>query len=880
MRFRCALLLLVLAALPAAADIALPGAQHIGNDDTKGDASALFVPTDPVGRPDELAFPSRFHLSQGATITAVRLTGAIGLDGDVDVWIDGVNRTVASVCVACSTCTGRSPVCGDFDIALDAPLTLGAGVHTIALDGKTNGNDIGFSGLVLVSAQASTSRMFNRRRNIGDDNDGNDEYDIDDTDSPWYPDDNEGAFLELPFTLDANRRLVEIRFYRLRDVDTGNGQVLVDGLLVGNLPNTGDPLETAEGVPASFATNLLLLSGAHTLRVNAGTIGAGDLDTISWDDIILIFSEVTTPGTPGFFNAVDPPLDAVSGWITTKVAGGALELDLYALNGFGAGVNTGYNGTANVFLLNAGNNSGVQDLYGCRTSWEPPAQALGAVTFTAGKATLTGGTLLDAGLREARIRLTDTATGASGCSIDNFAVRPATFGAIVVSHDSETLPGTTQVLDNTGNMADPPRHKAGRPFTIRAEARAAGGATATGYSGTPDETLATVPIAPATVAGQVTAATSDWTNTAGVLRTDNARYSEAGPFTLQLTDDRFADVDLDDTPGAARRIGPGTQDVGRFIPDHFTLTPAGAAPAFVAPCATYTYAGQPFAISPAPFAANITAVTALGTATRNYTNAGLYKLPSGPGASLPATSYPALTGAVGAVAPPTPDNTLTNQGAGVTRWDLVPTQFQFTRGVPVAPFDAEVAIEPGALGELDGIDFAPSPGRFGAPAAGGGIAFLGGGANPKEVRFGRLVIDNAHGSERLPLDVPLRTEYWADVLGGAGFVLNLADDCTQLPQAEIVLTGDLADGAPNPDDTSVVGYVQAFTDGRNVLRLAAPNDSGQAVVQPDLTGALLPWLKLDVDGDASYDDDPLGVATFGIARDQDRRIYQREVIGY
>lgn len=841
--------LVLLLAVPAVlADVLLDGNQHIGNNDTKGDASALFTPTDPVGQVQHQSYPTNFHLSQATTVTAVRLNGAIGLDGDIDVFINGTNRTIAAVCTACSSCTGRGPACGDFDLTLDSPLTLGAGFHTIAIDPKSPGNDIGFSGLTLISTQTSTSVNLNQRRQIGDDNDTDDDYDITDPNSPWYPDDTGGAFVDISFTLNDNRRLSEVKFYRLRDLDISTAQVLVNGTFIGNLANTGDPLEAD---PTTISTNFLLASGAHTLRVQTANIVAGNLDTFSWDGIILRFTDVTSAGTPGFFNAVDAGANLLSGSLTTKVAGGAYTLDLYALNGFGTGLLSTYNGGASVELMNASNSSGAQDQYGCSSTWSV-AQALPSVTFVGGYAPVSG-TFLDAGLREARIRVTDSATGARGCSIDNFAVRPASFG-VVPSHDSETTAGITTALTNTATSGLP-RHRAGQPFTIVASALGAGAAAATNYDGTPDVTAQA--IAPATTSGTVTI--DSWgAASGGARRTDTAKYSEVGAVTLQLQDTGYASVDADDSTTAQRYI-TGSADAGRYTPDHFSLTEGQLAPA----CALggFSYLGSTLGWSSA--AVTLTAANASNGTTLNY--AGLLdKLPDDLAqAAYAAYDNPALSGSPVLITAGLAVPDVTDAAAGIATITL--PGLSFVRGL-IAAFNAEIAITLPVFTDDDGIAPAESPIVIGSATAGGGVAFTG---NANSQRFGRLYFEPRYGSERLPLGVPLRAEYF----DGVAFLPNTADVCT------ILVTGDVTLAA-------LGGQVHAVTangNGRWTVTLSAPNVPGQAGLGVDLAspGATVPYplLQADANADGTYAEDPAATVTFGIHSQEDRRIYQREVVG-
>jgi hypothetical protein len=129
---------------------------------------------------------------------------------------------------------------------------------------------------------------------------------------------------------------------------------------------------------------------------------------------------------------------------------------LYALDGSGTAQLTSYNGTTTVQVLDASSSSGSTDVYGCNSAWVP-AQTLGtSVVFIGGQATLVT-TMLDAGLKEARIMVTDNATNAKGCSLDNFAIRPATL-EVVASHATESTAGTAPapVLAPKRPMSRPP----------------------------------------------------------------------------------------------------------------------------------------------------------------------------------------------------------------------------------------------------------------------------------------------------------------------------------------------------------------------------------------------------------------------------------------
>ncbi|MGH8442158.1 MAG: DUF6701 domain-containing protein [Nevskiaceae bacterium] len=840
--WRLAALALLAAAPVVRADISLFGFFHTGDEDTRPE----FSPADPVDCTKYRTYPTRFHLTQGATITAFAIHDSVSLDDtDITIDLDGTQRSA----LACSSCL----IDGTNTITLTTGVSLSAGDHNIAVidpsgtsGNCTNGNDFGWSQLTLVSTATTDSVMLSQRRHIGDNDDADDDYDFTSISgsSQFYPDAFEAAALNLSFTLGANRRLSSVRFYRMRDVNSTDGTVLVNGSQIGTLTTTGDPF--------TVNTNLLLVAGTHTLRVVAGTLGA-QKDDISWDSIILRFASTTTAGTPGFFNAVDVGGNALTGSITTRVAGGAFTLDLYAMNGFGTGQDTTYNGSATVEVLNASNSSGTADIYGCNSTWTV-AQTLSSVTFVGGYAQVSGA-FLDAGLKEARIKVTDSTTSVSGCSLDNFAIRPASL-SIVPSHATESTAGTAAALTNTASSGLP-RHKAGQPFTIIATGKTAGGVAVSNYDGSP--TAATpVVIAPATVAG--TLSLGSWGGASGgARRTDTATYSEVGGVTIGLEDASWANVDSDDTVASQRTI-TGTVNTGRFVPDHFKVAKGTLATSCVA--GGFSYLGSTLAWSTP--AVTLTAENAANTTTLNYEGA-LEKLP----ATLAAPTYtvyddPAIAGT------PALDPTGLSDAVGISdpsegaAMITLPT-LMFPRTL-IGAFDAEIGIAFQALGESDGVE--PTDGNIvlGSATAGGGVAFTG---NAKSQRFGRLYFEPRYGSERLPMTVPLRAEFF----DGVSFVANTADACTTLVTGNVTLTalGGQAH-AVAPSGT-----------GRWTVTLSAPGVSGQAGLSIDLAapGATVPYplLTADTNGDGTYAEDPATTLTFGLSTQEDRRIYQREVVG-
>jgi len=164
-------------------------------------------------------------------------------------------------------------------------------------------------------------------------------------------------------------------------------------------------------------------------------------------------------------------------------------------------------------------------------------------------------------------------------------------------------------------------------------------------------------------------------------------------------------------------------------------------------------------------------------------------------------------------------------------------------------------------------------------------------------RYGVLKLDNAYGSELLPLRVPLKAMYW----NTTGWLTNTADSCTVLPnQRSNLAIGNWAGTltALNYDSTRVPNAALALVGGLGTIVLAAPAAGTRGSVDLALnltstttdascntthpataTGASLPWLQGRWGGSVAcpstlYDRDPNARTTFGSPKSP--YIYLRE----
>jgi MSHA biogenesis protein MshQ len=508
------------------------------------------------------------------------------------------------------------------------------------------------------------------------------------------------------------------------------------------------------------------------------------------------------------------------------------------------------------------------------------ASAAQAVTFTNGQAVVTA-KYKDVG--SIRIALKDDTTvnaelpaGITGATA-NFVVKPYEFVLSGIADAANTVVNP-QALDASGAVF----LAAGAPFRATVTVRDAEGAATPNYGReTPAEgvRLAAQIFAPAGGASPAIGSTVGFGAFAnGVATGTDFTWSEVG---ILRAVPGVGDADYllaGDVTGAL------SERIGRFIPSRFVA--ALNAPTFLTACGVggFTYQGQSFGYGAAPVI-TATAVAAGGTTTTNYTNGAFFKLSNATltgrtytGASALDTSGLPAAGADPAIAIAGPGiATLTfSSGAGL----------KVVKGAPVAPFDANLQLAINVL-DADGVaavGAAPlgNPVTFGSA---GGITFdLG-----SQIRYGRVRVGTAVGSERVDLPVPMRAEYFASA--AAGFVTNLSDACStnvslafsgyteNLNAGETCVRDSGSPGASGSGCAAVaplpVRYREPPVGGDFNLRLAAPGAGNQGSVV--ITATVPDFLRFDWNSGAAGDENPSGQATFGIFGGESRQIYTREI---
>lgn len=519
------------------------------------------------------------------------------------------------------------------------------------------------------------------------------------------------------------------------------------------------------------------------------------------------------------------------------------------------------------------------------------------LAFSAGQATLTLATT-DVGKYALNLR-DDTRSFASGADIagasSTLTTKPFALGFTEIKQGGGTCsPAAGTVTCNPGGTAS-----AGSKFIAAGDAFQA---TVGGYlwsaaddannDGVPDAgsivtdngvapsfawatTLtATTPITPAAgVTGALsgTTALAQASFSGGRAVASALTYAEVGSVTLLATA-----TDYLGTSGAT--VSGASSAVGRFYPGRFHVTSASSVTAACA-AGTFSYMGQ----SALTVNVTIEAQTTTGVRTQNYRKPD-YAVGTVTVHAENANGGTDLGARLGGLTPTLDWN------AG--NYAVATASAVFARAAaPDGPFDhLQLGV---TVTDPDGATLAArnmNPTTTSDCVVAGNCTAVAIGV-PTKVRFGRLRVQNASGSELLPLTVSLETQYW----NGTGFTRNTSDDCTTIPSGAVALGGytQRTGSTLSPAPTTVTMPGGAVSSGAKVVTLSAPGagKGGDAHVVVNLgasaseslcvadgfttTGGNLSWLRGRWCGD-SYDRDPAGRVTFGIRRAATAFVYQRE----
>jgi hypothetical protein len=621
---------------------------------------------------------------------------------------------------------------------------------------------------------------------------------------------------------------------------------------------------------AALTTRAFELQNSGDTAGNAGdyTAAATGVQTVSWTAspslsgwaaVIATFFEAGSPGsgTAAGLNLVDGyfgtyPAASAGQRIYTKLAGTSFTLNMAALNNVAptAGLTSpAYVSGSNKVTVDLVDDSDGACASSCGGNSCQSKSAVSSLTtsFATGDGSYKTGLSFNVARAypNLRGRMKDSTTSRTvfGCSVDNFAVRPASLA--VSSSASADATGASTIAT--------PTVKAGNSFTITATAVA-------GYNGTPSLNPATLSANPST-AGTLTGSFAAANAVSGAA-TGNFTYNEVGYFQLgsgAVYDTGFTAVDQgsDCTADYSNALVSGkygcyvsntatTSYFGRFIPDHFAIAAGSITPA----CGTFTYFDQDGFVT----TFTLTAQSASNSQTRNYTGS-FAKLALNNWAGFTFTGDTA-TPAASATAP---SGSWSNGAASVSAKHQVPARPTST---PVAPASLTLSARPS---DSDGVTLAAAAAVM---------------SSPTPIRFGVLQLRTAYGSNLTSLSVPVKAMYW----NGSAFVDNAADSCTGagLSNANVAL-GNLVQksGTSGTFSTSIAStpsLSSTWSNGAGTITLAASSVAGTARLAVNLgaaavdnscigwsvpsTGAHLAWLRGNWCG-LGFASDPSALASFG-----------------
>lgn len=481
----------------------------------------------------------------------------------------------------------------------------------------------------------------------------------------------------------------------------------------------------------------------------------------------------------------------------TQVAGNGFRFDVVALQTGGTQA-TSYTANTGVTV----------ELFDDSTSPQPVCSAYAspiasqAITFAAGdlgRKTLPANFTINNAYTKVRCRVRDTNVSVSGCSSDDFSVRPSSF----------TVSSTTANADATGvSTTATPAIKAGAVFGLTAAAGVVG------YNGVPQIDNSKVQAHSAAVQAGVVGGSFSAANAAtGTATGAGFDYSEVGYLRFApngVYDSTFTAIDSAQGDCAIGFVAAGgkqacsvgnataTNYVGRFIPDHFALTTSTTTKGCVG---GFTYLGHDGFTT----TFGLTAQNAANATTQNYAGSFVKLGWVWGNFNFTATGVPATSTLAASV-------TLPN-GSWVNGVGTINAKHQISRPTSnVAPASVSVYARPV---DADGVTMAST---LVSPAS--------------EFRLGRLYLPNSYGSELLPLTASIEAQYW----NGSAYVRNQLDSCTSIPLSSISMRNYKKNLTACETQISGAG---SLVNGKGSLRLSKPGvgNGGSVDLSVNLTAA-------------------------------------------
>lgn len=381
--------------------------------------------------------------------------------------------------------------------------------------------------------------------------------------------------------------------------------------------------------------------------------------------------------------------------------------------------------------------------------------------------------------------------------------------------------------------------------------------------------------------GAPVAAAAEWSG--GTAAIADWRYSEAGNvFLTASAADYLGDVNAD-VSGNSGSDGTGAAGgyIGRFKPHHFFVSASTLTNRAASACASnFTYMNEGIGL-----AFNLQARAAAGTVTQNYTGAYAKLDPANIGQlGLGAAGLgPAATNLTARI-----DPSLGSSGSFTNGSAAVAATVPINRASPSVLDGPYTGVRIGIAAQepagADGVGMRSADFNMDVDGAGGNDHVQIG--LPTMLRFGRLRLDNAVGSQTLDLPIAMRAEHWA----GTAFVTNADDNCTSIAANNIAFGGYQGGiNAGNMNAAKLAGLGGSFAAGVGNFTLLAPTGPvaapGSVQICVDLAGdatcvapasAARGYLQTRNAG-TDFDDDPRATAAFGLFGAQPNNfIYFRE----
>jgi hypothetical protein len=345
----------------------------------------------------------------------------------------------------------------------------------------------------------------------------------------------------------------------------------------------------------------------------------------------------------------------------------------------------------------------------------------------------------------------------------------------------------------------------------------------------------------------------------GSFNVTDLQYTEVGSFTLQSQALNFLGV-----PGL--NIGGDNIIVGRFTPASLlisTTIDGSFVDANVAGMVPFTYIGQRFSYDPAaPPSFVVSALNAAAAVTQNYT--GVWAKLSAGSVTFTAPSADKIqlgsdTATLMAVTytQDAADFNVNDLGGGMIEIVFTDDDFVYDKdgNSEVPPFSPDIDLLITDVTDTDAITTA-------------GSASLTPDGSNVELRFGRLRMENAFGSELTDLIMNYHFEYY-DVIGITPFWTRHDDADTT-----IVAPGDIN---AVPGNTAATTINPSLLPGKHEITLSAPLVEVVETITNLVDSSGEPWLQYDWDGDGLFDNNPSALATFGIFNGDPVQIYIQQI---